>query len=104
MGTSSTRAKWRALRSARVTTLKKCLTPPTLSERPVGNSSAAGRCILSQNSGLGVCLLYKREVWTWLEAINEDCEFEFRYGRASGRSVATDDDCRASTVNFPRSR
>ena len=29
---SSTRAKWRALRSARVSTLKKCLTAPTLSE------------------------------------------------------------------------
>jgi hypothetical protein len=28
----STRAKWRALRSARSSMLKKCLTPPTLSE------------------------------------------------------------------------
>ena len=35
MGTSSTRAKWRALRSARVSTLKKCLTESTLSETPV---------------------------------------------------------------------
>jgi hypothetical protein len=33
MGTSSTRAKWRALRSARSSTLKKCLTAPTLLER-----------------------------------------------------------------------
>ena len=33
MRTSSTRAKWRALRSARSSTLKKHLTPPTLSER-----------------------------------------------------------------------
>jgi len=29
-GTASTRTKWRALRSARVSTLKKCLTSPTL--------------------------------------------------------------------------
>src|ERR1035437_130869 len=32
MAEPSTRAKWRALRSARVSTLKKCLTAPTLSE------------------------------------------------------------------------
>src|ERR1700693_5123407 len=32
MGASSTRAKWRSLRSARSSTLKKHLTPPTLSE------------------------------------------------------------------------
>src|SRR5260370_42664877 len=32
MAEPSTRAKWRALRSARTSTLKKCLTPPTLSE------------------------------------------------------------------------
>jgi hypothetical protein len=31
-GTASTRAKWRSLRSARVSTLKKCLTAPALSE------------------------------------------------------------------------
>jgi hypothetical protein len=33
IGTSSTRAKWRALRSARSNMLKKCLASPTLSER-----------------------------------------------------------------------
>jgi hypothetical protein len=32
-GSSSTRTKWRALPSARIRTLQKCLTPPTLSER-----------------------------------------------------------------------
>jgi hypothetical protein len=32
-GSSSTRAKWRALPSARTSTLEICLTPPTLSER-----------------------------------------------------------------------
>jgi hypothetical protein len=32
MAEPSTRAKWRAFRSARTSTLKKCLTPPTLSE------------------------------------------------------------------------
>jgi hypothetical protein len=32
-GSSSTRAKWHALPSARTSTLEKCLTPPTLSER-----------------------------------------------------------------------
>ena len=32
MACVSTRAKWRALRSARVCTLKKYLTPPTLSD------------------------------------------------------------------------
>src|ERR1039457_1151151 len=34
MAEPSTRAKWRAPRSARVSTLKKCLTAPTLSETP----------------------------------------------------------------------
>src|SRR6266852_1008443 len=34
MAEPSTRAKWRALRSARVRTLTKCLTLPTLSETP----------------------------------------------------------------------
>src|ERR1017187_4158974 len=38
MGTSSTRAKWRALRSARSSSLKKYLTPPTLSDWPVSVS------------------------------------------------------------------
>src|SRR5436309_15962562 len=38
MAEPSTRAKGRALRSARVSTLKKCLTPPTLSETPVSDS------------------------------------------------------------------
>jgi hypothetical protein len=33
---ASTRAKWRALPSARSSTLKKYLTPPALSETPVG--------------------------------------------------------------------
>jgi len=33
IGTSSTRAKGRALRSAWTPTLEKCLTPPTLLER-----------------------------------------------------------------------
>jgi len=33
-GTFSNRAKWGALRSARISTLKKDLTPPTLSEMP----------------------------------------------------------------------
>src|SRR5258708_22953983 len=42
MAEPSTRAKWRALRSARVSTLKKCLTPPTLSETPVFASHALG--------------------------------------------------------------
>ena len=32
-GAFSNRAKWRALRSARIRTLKKHLTPPTLSSR-----------------------------------------------------------------------
>jgi hypothetical protein len=35
---ASTRAKWRALQSARSSTLKKCLTPPALSERRCFNS------------------------------------------------------------------
>src|ERR1035437_8774802 len=35
-GNASTRAKWRALRSARVSTPTKCLTQSTLSETPVG--------------------------------------------------------------------
>src|ERR1035438_9589477 len=35
---ASTRAKWRALRSARSSTLKKCLTAPALSERRFINS------------------------------------------------------------------
>src|SRR6184192_92044 len=35
MAEPSTRAKWRALRSVRTSTPKKCLTPPTLSETPV---------------------------------------------------------------------
>src|SRR6266536_4241907 len=39
MAEPSTRAKWRALRSARISTPKKCLTPPTLSEtRFIANS------------------------------------------------------------------
>src|SRR6266853_3105968 len=37
MACVSTRSKWRALRSARASTLKKYLTPPTLSEMPVFN-------------------------------------------------------------------
>jgi len=37
----STRAKWRALRSAQSSTLKKCLTPPTLSERRVESRTGA---------------------------------------------------------------
>src|ERR1700680_3059322 len=39
MACVSTRAKWRALRSARVCTLKKYLTPPTLSEKRCYNIS-----------------------------------------------------------------
>jgi hypothetical protein len=39
MAEPSTRAKWRALRSARSSTLKTCLTPPTLSETPVYNNN-----------------------------------------------------------------
>jgi hypothetical protein len=37
MAKPSTRAKWRALRSARSSTLKKCLTAPALSEMAICN-------------------------------------------------------------------
>ena len=50
-GTSSTRAKWRALRSARARALQECLTLPTLSERRFFTSCdgclAVGDCLLS---------------------------------------------------------
>ena len=42
---ASTRAKWRALPSARSSTLKKYLTPPTLSETPVFNSNPADNAL-----------------------------------------------------------
>src|SRR5712692_5576757 len=50
MAEPSTRAKWRALRSARVSTLKKCLTAPTLSETPGNNSYLRLPVISSESS------------------------------------------------------
>src|SRR5579862_2359804 len=41
MTVSSTRAKWRALPSARTSTFETCLTPPTLSETRVESRTGA---------------------------------------------------------------
>jgi len=50
-GTSSTRAKWRALRHAWVSTLEKCLTPPTLLERRCFDSNRQSHTIASSEEG-----------------------------------------------------
>src|SRR5271157_4982564 len=44
MAKSSTRAKWRALRSARASAPQKCLTPPTLLETRYYVNSAENSC------------------------------------------------------------
>jgi hypothetical protein len=51
MAEPSTRAKWRAPRSARVSTLKKCLTAPTLSETPgFDNYRAPTFCVMQRKA------------------------------------------------------
>src|ERR1017187_10570589 len=50
MAEPSTRAKWRAPRSARVSTLKKCLTAPTLSETPWFRHLPCSSCRFSEHS------------------------------------------------------
>src|SRR5437899_11056132 len=62
MAEPSTRAKWRALRSARVGALKKCLTGTTLSER---------RCF---NNYIGPLLYPIVEVECRQEGASQDCE------------------------------
>ena len=53
MRTSSMRAKWRALRSAGSSTLKKYLTPPTLSETPVNaRNPCIGSFLFSTDEGI----------------------------------------------------
>jgi hypothetical protein len=54
--TASTRAKWRSSRSACCSVLEKCLTPPTLSERPVNNGGgqyAMPRLAVKNTANLG---------------------------------------------------
>src|SRR5882762_6525330 len=78
MAQSSTRAKWRALRSARVSTLKKYLTPPTLSEIYIHNHVP---CSMEGSSSPEPRI--KRipfAVSLWYKPVHE-CRSANRYGR-----------------------
>src|SRR6266567_1234624 len=62
MAEPSTRAKWRALRSARSSTLKKCLTPPTLSEtRFINNLGIIFRTRVKSDLGMSLTDLDEQE-------------------------------------------
>src|ERR1700726_741669 len=71
MAEPSTRAKWRALRSARVSTPKKCLTGATLSERRfIANNRIVSGSLTISAELFGEQWGHIRRLWNvWCEAL-----------------------------------